>query len=296
MRSTGIRFASVVVWLVASILGAPAVARAADKDLIELQRQVAVLTDQVNNLQTAFAALQSSMSGKLGAQGTLLQQTLDGVNQMQAANSASAKAVADALSQQEQKVAVPLAALNARIDQMIQTVSATQENVADITSRMGRLEQRMVDMENLMKVLQSPQPQAPPTPGGPPAGVTAQGLSQDAQRDMVSGKLDLALQEYTDYLKYFGDTESAAGAQFQIGEIQFKQGNLDQAIQAFDLVAGQYPMSARAPDALYEKAQVLKKQDHRSQASLILRQLVRQYPDSDAAGRAKADLATPAHK
>ena len=150
---------------------------------------------------------------------------------MQAANAAAAKAIADSLSQQEQKVAVPIAGMNARIDQLIQTMSAAQENIGDMNSRLSKLEQRMIDMENLIKVLQSPQPQAPQTPGGPPAGMTAQGLSQDAQRDMLSGKLDLALQEYTDYLKYFGDTEAAAGAQFQIGEIQLKQGNLDQAIR-----------------------------------------------------------------
>ncbi|MGO9263186.1 MAG: tetratricopeptide repeat protein [Bryobacteraceae bacterium] len=287
--STGLRFSGALAWVCASVLGAPAAASAADKDVVELQRQVAVLTDKVNSLQTALNSLQSAVDQKLGAQGSLLQQ-------IHTENAAAAKTVADQLSQQEQKVAVPVAALNAKIDQMIAAFAATQDNIGDMNSRLGRLEQQIVDMRNVVKVLQAgppPAPSAPQTPGGPPPGVTAQGLFQDASRDQLSGKSDLALQEYTDYLKYFGDTETAAGAQFHIGEILLTQGNADHAIQAFDAVAGQYPKSGKAPDALYLKAQALKKEGQRAEATQVLRDLVRLYPDSDAAGRAKTDLTAP---
>jgi tol-pal system protein YbgF len=293
MRLTGIRFACALAGFCASIVGAPAAARAADKGLIELQRQVANLSDRFNTLQAAFNTTQSNTSEKLGAEAALLQQTLDGVNQIRAANAVAAKTLADSLNQQEQKVAMPVAALNARIDQLIQTVSTTQENMADLSSRMGKMEQRLADIENLVKVLQV---QPAQTPGGPPPGVTAQGLSQDAARDQLSGKYDLALQEYTDYLKYFGDTEAAASAQFHIGEILALQGKTDQAIQAFDLAAGQYPMSGKAPEALYAKAQALKKAGKKVEATKVLNQLVRQYPDSDAAANAKADLASTTRK
>jgi TolA-binding protein len=292
--STGLRFSGALAW-VCAVLSAPAVASAADKDLIELQRQVAVLSDQVRNMQATLGFLQSSVDQKVGAQGSLLQQTLDAVNQIRMDNAAQSKAVAGQLSDQEQKVAVPVAALNAKIDQMVTSFSTAQENIGDMNSRLGRLEQQLVDMGNVLKVLQStPQPPAAAqTPGGPPPGVTAQGLSQDAARDQLSGKSDLALQEYTDYLKYFGDTETAAAAQFHIGEILLLQGNVDHAIQAFDAVATQFPKSAVAPDALYKKAQALKKEGQRGEANQVLRDLVRLYPDSDAAGRAKTDL-TPA--
>jgi tol-pal system protein YbgF len=296
MCCTRVPFSGALIGICASFLIAPAASFAADKDVIELQRQMAILSDRVNSLQTSLTALQTGVTEKLAAQGTLLQQTLDAVNQMQSANAAASKSLAEVLNQQQEKITVPVAALNARLDQMIQSISAAQDNISDMSTRLGKLEQRLVDLENLVKVLQPPVPQAPQTPGGPPPGVTAQGLSQDASRDQLSGKSDLALQEYSQYLKYFGDTESAANAQFQIGEIQYQDGNYDQAIQAFDLVAGQFPMSAKAPEALYEKAQVLKKQGHRTQANQVLSQLVRQYPDSDAAGRAKTDLAPAPRK
>lgn len=287
MRTTGFRLGSAAVCLCVCMVSAPP-AQAADKDMIELQRQMAALNERVNNVQALLNTLQSTMAEKLGGQATLLQQALEGVNQIHAANVAAAKTLSDALSQQQQKIEAPVAALNARLDQIVQTTSTTQESITEMNSRLGKMEQRLVDMENLMHVLQAPAPQVP---GGPPAGVTAQGLFQDATRDQLSGKTDLAMEEFQNYLKYFGDTESAAGAQFHIGEMLLQQGKPDQAVQAFDMVAGQFPMSAKAPDALYQKAQALKQQNRRTQAAQVLNQLVRQYPDSDAAAKAKADLA-----
>ena len=150
-------------------------------------------------------------------------------------------------------------------------------------------------MENAVKVIQAPPapPPAPQEPGGPPTGVTAQGLFQGATPDQLSGNSDLALQEYRDYLKYFGGTEMAAASQFHIGEILLDQGKLDDAIQAFDTVVNQYPTSTKAPDALYLKSQALKKEGKRSLALQALNQLVRQYPDSDAANHAKTELSRP---
>lgn len=288
MKCTWFRFPAALAWICALIAGAPATAAAADKDMLELQREVALITQQVNNLQTLLNSLQETVNQKLGAQGALLQQTLDLVNQIHTQDATVAKALGDQLTQQGQKGAATVADLNAKLDQMITEFSATQENISDITSRLGRLEQRIVDLGNAVKVLQPPP--ASQAPGGLPPGTTAQGLFQNASGDQLSGKYDLALQEYKDYLKYFGDTETAASAQFHIGEILLGQGNVDDAVEAFDTVASQYPKSGQAPDALYLKAQALKKQGKRTQASQVLSQLVKLYPDSDAASRAKAEL------
>jgi TolA-binding protein len=271
------------------MLGAPVGALAADKDIVELERDVAIVGDQVKNLQTALNSLQSTFNQKLGAQDALLQQTLDRVNQTHTEDAVAAKTASDLL---EQKVAAPMANLNAKLDQVISGFSAAQDNISDMNSRLGRLEQRIVDLANAVKGLQAapPSPSAPQAANGPPPGVNVQGLFQGASRDQLEGNYGLALQEYSDYLKYFGDTEMAAGAQLHIGEILLAQGKVDAAIQPFDAVAGQYPRSGKTPDALYLKAQALKQQGKRSLAAQALTQLVRLYPDSDAASRAKAEL------
>lgn len=288
---TAALFAAPVLLLSLSMRG-----RAADKDVVELQREVASITDQINSLQSALNALQMSINEKLASQSALLQQTLDRVNQIHTDQAVSNNGVASQLRDQEQKVAQPVAALNAKIDQVVTQSSAAQESLADVSARLGRLEQRLTDLENAVKVIQSgpaqpPAASAPTAQGGPPAGITAEGLYANASRDQLSGKSDLALQEYHDYIEYYGSTEMAAGAQFHIGEIQLNQGNLDDAIQAFDAVMERYPDSPRAADALYLKAQALEKQGKRTLAFQALNDTVRKYPDSDAARSAKNELA-----
>jgi tol-pal system protein YbgF len=278
-------------WTGALLLSTPR-AFAADKDIVELQRDVALVGEQLKNVQTTVNNLQTTVNEKMGAMGVLMQQTLDRANQIHLEGAASVKSLGDQLRQQEQQIAAPLASSSAKLDQVATQISAIQDNIADLSSRLGRQEQRLVDLENAVKVLQAPPAPPPPNPqpGAPPPGTSALGLFQDAQRDQLAGHSDLALQEYRDYLKYFGDTETAATAQFQIGEMLLNQGDFDDAIQAFDTVIVQNPKSRRAPDALYLKAQALQKQGNRAAAMKALNQLIRQYPDSEAAAAAKTEL------
>lgn len=295
MRSRTASLPVMLAWTGALLLSTSR-AFAADKDIVELQRDVALVGDQVKNLQTTVNNLQTTVNEKMGAMGVLMQQTLDRANQIHAEGADSVKSLGDQLRQQEQQIAAPLASLSAnlsaKLDQVATQISAIQDNIAELSSRLGRQEQRLVDLENAVKVLQAPPAPPPPNPqpGAPPPGTSAQGLFQDAQRDQLAGHSDLALQEYRDYLKYFGDTETAATAQFHIGEMLLNQGDFDDAIQAFDTVIVQNPKSRRAPDALYLKAQALQKQGDRAAAMKALNQLIRQYPDSDAAATAKTEL------
>jgi tol-pal system protein YbgF len=284
-------FAGTMCLISGMLVGEPVPAFPADKDIVQVQRDVAFLGDQVKMMQETV----NSLLEKLAGQGALTQQTLDRVNQIIMDNAVAMKNVTDQLAQQEQKLVTPLASMNSKLDQVVTQVGTTQDNLSDLNSRIGRLEQRIVDLENAVKVMQAP-PVPPPTQGGPPPGVTAQGLFQSASGDQLSGKSDLALQEYRDYLKYFGDTDTAAAAQFHIGEILLSQGNADDAIQAFDTVVDQFPKSSKAPDALYLKAQALQKQGKRAQATQVLNKLIRQYPDSDAAQNAKSELPRPARR
>jgi TolA-binding protein len=163
---------------------------------------------------------------------------------------------------------------------------AVKEAVADLNAHLNRLEQKLVDLENAVRIMQAPTPSPPSLSealGGPPAGVTAQALFQSAMRDQLAGNDELALQEFQDYLNDFEDTELAVASQYHIGEIAFYQGDLQSALDAFARVLERYPKSGKAPDALYLKAKVRARQGKRSLAVQELNKLVRTYPNSDAA-------------
>ena len=257
----------------------------ANKEVVQLQRDVAILNDNVRTLQR-------SIDERMGAMMALLQQTLDRVNEVHTANTLMQSTFDDRMSEQEKKVGAPVASLGIKLDQVAFDSTAVREAVADLNAQLQRLEQRLVDMENAARVLQAPPspPSGAEAMGGPPANVTSHGLFEAAVRDQLAGQYELAIQEFQDYLKWFGNTELVISAQFHIGEIAYQKGDLKSAGEVFDLILESYPKTGKAADALLLKAMVLEKQRKRSQAIRELTKLTRSHPNSDAANRARVEL------
>jgi len=61
-------------------------------------------------------------------------------------------------------------------------------------------------------------------------------LYNNAIRDYNGGKNDLATQEFSDYIKFYPNTDLAGNCYFYLGEIQFRQANYQQAAQSYDQV------------------------------------------------------------
>ena len=51
-------------------------------------------------------------------------------------------------------------------------------------------------------------------------------LYNNAVRDYTGGKNDLASQEFSEYLKFYPNTDLAGNSYFYLGEIQFRAGKL----------------------------------------------------------------------
>jgi tol-pal system protein YbgF len=169
--------------------------------------------------------------------------------------------------------------------------------MADVTARLGNLEQQMKDLSNAVRTMQTPAA-PPPTSGvtgpGPTAGSAPPSgdmLYTNANRDRLGGKFDLALQEFSEYVKYYPDGTLAPAAQFWIGNIYFTQGDYDNALKAFDLVLEHFPANnSKAPDALYWKGKTLMKLGKRTAAATQFHEVVRKYSGSEAAANARLQL------
>src|ERR1019366_10409906 len=85
-----------------------------------------------------------------------------------------------------------------------------------------------------------PAPASMPSAAPPPS---ADVLYSNGLRDINGKHYDLATQEFTDYLKYYGDTDLASNAQFYLGEIAFMQSQYQQALDAYNMVVTNYPNS-----------------------------------------------------
>ncbi len=222
----------------------------------------------------------------------------------------------------------PVVALGSKIDGMQQDMQAVRESVADLTARMGRLQQQLTDVNTALKAgaMQSttaeppppvggassprsslrppPTSSAPPvestepapaddagaaTPAGAPA-VPATVLYDNAKRDISSGKTDLALDELRQYLKYYGKTDLAPNAQFYIGYIRMSQEKFDAAIIDFDRVLEKYPTNSKTAEAHYYKGKALFQLGQRTKAAKEFQAVLDEFPSSEVAQSAKSQL------
>jgi tol-pal system protein YbgF len=267
----------------------------ASKEIQELQRDVALLQDQVRTLQRAqdekFAAMQA-----------LVQQTLDSVNRTNTALAVMENKFNDTMKQQQLSVSQPVASVGQKLDQMAEDFRAVRESVLDMNTRMGKLDAKMADLQNLINTMQ--RPAAPPpgspnsgdlgattqAPTGPPPGMQAGPSYTNAYRDYIGQKYDLAMQEFTDYLKYFPKTDFAPNVQYYIGDIYYRKGDYDNSLQAFDAVLEQWSENSKTPDAHFMKGMSLRKMEKRDAAAKEFRDVIAKYPDSEIAARSREQL------
>jgi tol-pal system protein YbgF len=257
----------------------PVLTFAQKAEIRELQRDMALLQDQVRSLERSF-------NEKMGSLTTLMQQNIDAVNKLN-----TSIAVLDAsLRDREKSLAAPVTAVGSKVDQMSSEFQGIRVSLEDVSARLGKLERGLVDLGNTIKVIQSPPAPPPGTTAGPPSGLSAEDLYANARRDYASGNYDMALQEFSDYLKYFGDTATAPNAQYYIGELQYSRKEYEAALQAFDLVLEKYPENNKTLDALYMKGRALVQLHRRNDGAEEFRSVIRRAPTSELAAKAKAQL------
>ncbi|HWQ55386.1 MAG TPA: tetratricopeptide repeat protein [Bryobacteraceae bacterium] len=253
----------------------------AQRNIQELQRDVAQLQDMVRNLQ-------QSQNEKMAALTVMVQQALDAANK---ANT-SVAVLDNSIRQTLREQAAPVAGVGAKVDQMATEFQALRESVSDISSRMAKMQAQMVDINNAVRTINAPAA-PPPGDGAGAAGLPpapAETLYANAQRDRLGGKPEMALQGFSDYLKYYPTTDLAPNAQYYIAEIHFSQGDFDSALKEFDMVLEKYPDNNKTADAIYMKGQTLVKMGRRTQGGQEFQELIKRFPGSDLAKKACSQL------
>jgi tol-pal system protein YbgF len=247
--------------------------------------------------------MQTAITQNNAVERTLIEQSLDAVNKL-GANMAAVQKNTQDLS----------AASGARLDTMGTQVQGLSDNVSDLQARMGKLDQKLTDIQNTLQnvdsKLASPAPSAVPSaaspsgpagpgsgpgPGAPPMASSAPPASADVLynnglRDINGKHYDLANQEFQDYLRFYGDTDLAPNAQFYLGEIAYSQGQFQPALDAYNKVISDYPKSFKTASAHMKKGFCLAELGQKAAAIRELRTVVRQYPGTDDAKRSAAKL------
>ncbi len=116
---------------------------------------------------------------------------------------------------------------------------------------------------------------------GPP--MTANDMWVNAERDQLSGKYEIALQEYDEYLKWYGNSPQADLAWYAIGSIQLTTKNYDKALDAFNTILEKYPASTKTPEALFYKSKALEGLNRTKEAIDARLDLRRRFPKNPLA-------------
>jgi tol-pal system protein YbgF len=244
----------------------------ANKDMVQLQTQV-------QQLQEQMTAMQRSFDERMGVMNNLVQQDTDAVN----------KAVA-ALNTLQTVLQKQQADGGAKSDQLSGQIQALNDTMDELKARLAKVTKQLEDMQSSQQSFAAQQATqqaaADAAKNAPPPDV----LYNNGLRDYNGGKNDLASQEFSDYVKFYPNTDLAGNSYYYLGEIQFKQGNYQQAVQSYDQVVQNFPSGNKAASAHLKKGYALIELGKQDDGVTELRQLIQRYPRSPEAMQAKDRL------
>jgi tol-pal system protein YbgF len=257
------------------------------REMIDLQRDVTTLLQGQKDMSTQITTDNTVIK-------TLLGQSNDNVNKLSGTMGVLQKSVQDVQANS-----------GARLDTMSTQVQGLSDNLEEIKSRLGKLNQQLVDLQNSVQSLDAkisttapatttPGATTTPTGGSSPTAAApappADMLYSNGLRDITSGKYDLARQEFLDYLKYYGTTDLAGNAQFYLGEVAYAQRQYDQAVAEYDKVVVNYPKNGKVAPALLKKGMAHLELGQKTSGIRDLREVAKRYPGTDEERRARAKL------
>jgi tol-pal system protein YbgF len=290
-RNIAILGAAVLAGAIGGSLIGPRPVEAVAREIIDLQRDV-----------TSILQGQKDMSTQMIQDHTAIKTIVGGFNE-------NVNRLSTTMSSLQKSVQDVQANSGARLETMSTQVQGLSDNLEEIKSRLGKLNQQLVDLQNSVQNLDAKMssgavapatgagnatptssnvPPSSAAPSGP--GPSADMLYSNGLKDIQSGKYDLARSEFQDYLKYYGKTDLASNAQFYIGEIYYRQEKYQEAISEYDKVINNYPKSFKLAPARLHRAMAMIKIGQKSSGIRELREIVKLFPGSEEDRYARAQL------
>lgn len=295
-------FRLMVLALVATPAFIPAQKIKVEDELVNIERDILGADEKMKSLLTA----QVAQDKKIEDLRVMLQQQATAASQvsqdMVSLQKSLTAALAAATAEQQTKVSQALVPFGSRVDGVATSVDQLNTTIAAMSDRIARLEGKLKNIDDKVSLINQPAPALPPpAPGasappeapanGVPPGVTKLGVQQDAQGDFIAGKNDLALNELTNYIKWWPTDAWAPTAGTVIGQIYMRTKDYESASQAFQSVIDNYPGINEAQNALYQKGMALALwPGHKTEAVQALRDFVSMYPVNENVRSANEEI------
>jgi tol-pal system protein YbgF len=242
------------------------------KEIVQLQTQVQQLQDQMTAMKTSF-------DERMGVMKNLVEQNTDVANKL----NTSIKDLQTAINKSQQDRA-------GQVDQISGQVQALNDTMDEIKVRLAKLSKQLEDLQSAQQSLAAQQSQqqqqAQAMAQAPPPDV----LYNNALRDYNGGKPDLATQEFSDYIKFYPNTDLAGNAYFYLAELQYRAGNYQKAVEEYDLVLQNFPSGNKAAAAQLKKGFALLELGKDEEGVQELKHVIQRYPRTNEATQARERL------
>ena len=223
-RSTVFITVLAILWLGAAPVGA------ASKEMIQLQTQVQQLQEQMTAMQRGF-------DERMGVMTNLVEKDTDAVNK-----------VVGALGGLQVTLQKQQTDSGSRTDQVSGQLQALNDTMDELKVRLSKVTKQLEDMQSAQQSIQAQQATQQAAVQAAAAAPPPDVLYNNALRDYNGAKDDLAVQEFSDYIKFYPNTDLSGNCYFYLGEIQFRQQNYQQAVQSYDQVLQNFPSGNKAAD------------------------------------------------
>ncbi|HTC56824.1 MAG TPA: tetratricopeptide repeat protein [Candidatus Sulfotelmatobacter sp.] len=244
----------------------------ASKEMIQLQTQV-------QQLQEQMTAMQRSFDERMGVMKNLVETDTDAINKV-----TGVLTTLQATLQKQQGDSA------SHVDQLSGQIQSLNDTLDELKARLAKVSKQLEDMQSSQQSLAAQQAtqqaQQQAAASAPPPDV----LYNNALRDYNGDKNDLATQEFSDYIKFYPNTDLAGNCYFYLGEIQFRQGNYQQAAQSYDQVLQNFPTGNKTASAQLKKGFSLIELGKQDDGVTELRHVIQRYPKSNEALQARERL------
>jgi tol-pal system protein YbgF len=262
-----------IVPILAVILAVPPIpVHAANKDMVQLQTQV-------QQLQEQMTAMKQSFDERMGVMKNLVEQNTDASNK----TTAAINTLQQTLQKQQGDAA-------GKVDQLSGQIQSLNDTLDELKVRLAKVSKQLEDMQSSQQSIaaqqQAQQAQAQAQAQAPPPDI----LYANALRDYNGGKNDIAAQEFSDYVKFYPNTDLAGNSYFYLAELQFRAGNYKEAVANYDQVLQNFPSGNKAASAQLKKGFALIEMGQKDDGVQELRHLIQRYPKTNEAIQAKERL------
>ncbi len=261
------------VIVLAGVMSTPA--WAVNRELVELQTQVQQIQDQMT-------ALKQGLDERMGVIKNLMDQNTDSINK-----------VTVAITNMQVAIQKQQSDTNNHVDQLSGQLQTLNDSLDELKARLGKVTNQLEAMQQAQQTLaaqasqqaqQNQQQQQQMSV--PPPDV----LYNNALRDYNGGNVDLAKQEFADYVKNYPNTDLAGNAYFYQAEMDFKAGDYPSAIKGYDQVLQSFPDGSKAASAELKKGMAQIESGQKDAGIATLRHVVQRYPRTNEAMQAKDRL------